>query len=107
MIVGGEGYRDASVLKYESTFLDNSIQFSDPIYVARMKEDRDGHACTIFNSGLHNGRPVIIVAGGAYRYGSAENWEMWDFTQEGATWQICNLFFLSTLFIFSYFSKIE
>ena len=50
-----------------------------------MKHARSSHACTVFRSPAHEGRPVIIVAGG---YGDGEDTsEIWDFTNEGSSWQ--------------------
>ena len=45
-------------MRYEADDLNN-----DPIEVA-MVHARGYHACTIFKSMLHDGRPVAIVAGG-------------------------------------------
>ena len=71
--------RTASVLKYEANDLNG-----DPVESA-MVHGRYWHACTIFTSELHDGRPVAIVAGGSD--GSGNNHaEIWDYTQEGSSW---------------------
>ena len=64
-----------------------------------MLHERLDHACTIFKSGLHDGRPVIIIAGG---YGSgSQTAEVLDFTKEGATWQESTyIFTLLYIFVF-------
>jgi hypothetical protein len=41
-----------------------------------MKYKRDNPACTLFHSALHNGRPVVLAAGG---YGQATA-EVYDYT---------------------------
>ena len=72
-----------NVLKYHS----NDV-FNGPIEVAPMVKARAGPICAIFNSLAHNGRPVLIVATGAWN--SAE---ILDFTQEGSSWQESKLIF--------------
>merc|ERR1739838_926696 len=47
---------------------------------------RGHHACTIFKSSAHNGRPVAIAAGSSLGSGT-DKAEIWDFSQEGTTWQ--------------------
>ena len=63
-----------------------------------MKKTRGYHACSIFSSDQHGGRPVLVAAGGI---GSGYwNCELWDFTQPGSEWQLCsksNVHFLCTL----------
>ena len=64
MIAGGrfEGRRlseqTATVLKYNSSKLN-----STPVEMESMIYSRDWHACSIFKSELHEGRPIMIVAG--------------------------------------------
>ena len=68
-----------------------------------MLYSRDYHACTLFKSALHDERPIIIVAGS--NDGSGEKTaEVWDFTQEGTSWQESNLIF-ATIIYFFHFSK--
>ena len=44
-------------------------------------------ACAIFRSVAHNGRPVVIVAGGSGLYSiAATHAEIWDFTIAGSSW---------------------
>ena len=65
-----------------------------------MLHERYRHACTIFSSGLNDGRPVIIVAGG---YGSGpQTAEVLDFTKEEANWQESNDIF-TLLYTFAFF----
>ena len=76
--IGGGGGRTASVLVYD---VDNL--YGAPIETS-MFDARSRHACTIFQSELHGGRPVAIVAGG---WGSVKNKaEIWDYTQKGTSW---------------------
>ena len=42
------------------------------------------HACAVFNSALHNGREVILVAGGWHQ----DTTEIWDYQTEGSSWII-------------------
>ena len=54
---------------------------------------RYGHACTIFNSPIHDLRPVVISAGS--NYGSGKNTtEIWDYTQDGTKWEESKLILL-------------
>ena len=78
-----------TVLKYKTSNINEN-----PIQVASMVHARYYHACTIFNSPAHNGRPVAIVAGGCCTYtGAPKTDEILDFTQEGSSWQECKLIF--------------
>ena len=61
-----------------------------------MKRANYDHACTIFKSQLHDGRPVAIVAGG---YGSPKTAEILDFTEDGSTWQESKLIFALLLIL--------
>ena len=86
--------RTNTVLKYNSSNLNN-----EPLEMDSMLHERWYHACTIFKSGLHDGRPVIIIAGGI---GSGPTTaEVLDFTKEEATWQESNdIFTLLYIFVF-------
>ena len=65
-----------------------------------MQHERGDFGCTIFMSMLHDGRPVIIVAGSWSGSGS-NTAEIFDFTKEGATWQESNdIFTLLYIFVF-------
>ena len=80
-----DGISTRSVLRYDK----NDIN-SEPANVASMKSLRVSHACTIFYSPAHDGRSVVIVAGGS---GNSENTaEIWDYTNEGSTWKESKLF---------------
>ena len=76
-----------TVLKYKTSNINET-----PIQIASMVHVRKWHACTIFNSPAHNGRPVAIVAG-SYAYSGLNTAEIWDFTQEGSSWQESKLIF--------------
>ena len=94
MISGGyldRHQRTSSVLLYETNNINNGH-----VEVASMKHARYYHACTIFKSPLHDGRPVAIVAGG---YGSPKTAEILDFTQDGSTWQESKLIFALVQFL--------
>ena len=95
MIIGGtlDSGRTDTVLKYNSSNLNN-----EPLEMYSMLHERGYHACTIFKSGLHDGRPVIIAVGSFAGSGS-KTAEVLDFTKEGATWQESNDIF--TLLCFS------
>ena len=91
LISGGKtnnGYTN-TVLKYTTSNINEN-----PNQIASIVHWRWNHACTIFNSPAHNGRPVVIVAGGqpSSAYKTAE---ILDFTQEGSTWQESKLIFCS------------
>ena len=52
-----------------------------------MNHARNHHACGIFHSAAHSGRPVMVAAGswsGDGQYSS----EFWDYTQPGSKWQL-------------------
>ena len=87
MISGGrlESGTTSSVLLYETNNINNGH-----VDVASMIHERSSHACTIFKSPLHDGRPVAIVAGG---WGSPKTTEILDFTEDGSTWQKSKLIF--------------
>ena len=91
--------RTASVLKFDSSNLN-----SNPMEVESMVHGRSLHACTTFNSKLHDSRTVMIVAGGDD--GSGDNSaEIWDFTQEGTSWEKSNLIFAFILSILIFFKE--
>ena len=50
---------------------------------ASLKYSRQMHACTIFGSSAHNGRPVAIVAGSE----GSNTAEVWDFTIVDSLWE--------------------
>ena len=93
MISGGrlESGRTSSVLLYETNNINNGH-----VNVASMTYARDSHACTIFKSPLHDGRPVAIVAGG---WGSPITAEILDFTEDGSTWKKSKLIFVLLLIL--------
>ena len=98
MIIGG--YFDgsgstATVLKFDSNDLN-----SNPIEVESMVRPRNSHACTIFKSLAHDGRHVVITAG-SYSGSGMNTAEIWDFSQEGTSWQESKTFFNFVLFLFS------
>jgi hypothetical protein len=73
-----------TVLKFESNNLNNG-----PIEEKSMVHVRAYPACTIFRSKAHNGRSIAIVAGsnGGNRGSERNTAEIWDFTQDGTSWQ--------------------
>ena len=94
---GGETpFRTASVLKYEANDLNG-----DPIESA-MVHVRSSHACTIFTSELHGGRPVAIVAGGDDRSGN-NHAEIWDYTKEGTSWVGSKFIFYPHMYFFIFY----
>ena len=56
-----------------------------------LKHKRYYHACSIFSSQLHNGRPVVLAAGGAYEATT----ELLDYTQENAKWIVSKYYSVS------------
>ena len=85
------GMRDTSnrwekndVIIYDS----NSGSFRDgPSLLVR----RSFQACVVFNSPLHNDRPVVLVAGGDRdgKYTGKATMEVLDFTKDNAVWESC------------------
>jgi len=47
------------------------------------------HACGIVHSSLHDGRPLLVVAG-AYQGSGRDKSEFWDFSVPGSQWQSCS-----------------
>lgn len=95
-ITGGSNANDdvtSTVWQYEGT--DNfSLKRT-----STMKKTRVLHACSIFSSDQHSGRPVLVAAG-SFSGSGKNNCEFWDFTQPGSEWQLCsksNVHFLCTL----------
>ena len=74
-----ESEKTATVLRFDSNDLN-----SNPIEVESMVNPRYDHACSIFRSLAHDGRQVVIDAGGS---GASDKAEIWDFSQEGTSWQ--------------------
>ena len=85
--------RTASVLKYEANDLNG-----DPVESA-MVHSRSDHACTIFTSELHGGRPVAIVAGG-FDGSGVDTAEIWDYTKEGTSWVSSKFIFYPHMYCF-------
>jgi len=50
---------------------------------------RAWHACGIVHSSLHDGRPLLVVAG-AFIGDGMDKSEFWDFTIPGSQWQSCS-----------------
>ena len=87
----------ADVLEYDSSNL-----YNEPEKLKSMIYSRRYHACTIFNSILHEGRPILLSAGSWT--GSGENTaEIFDFKKEGSSWQESNLIFASILSVYYIF----
>ena len=101
MIIGGTigNYYDATVLKFDSNNINNA-----PMEVEKLRYARHSHACTVFNSALHGGRPLAIVAGGYSSHGGKKA-EIWDFTKDSTSWQQSNIIFLIHYLFLLYCSK--
>ena len=95
---GGYGNKN-SVLQYDR----NDINI-EPTHVEPMINSRFGHACTTFYSPAHDGRSVLIVAGGDVDLDKQTvTAEVWDYTNEGSTWKESKL--VSTIFLLIVSSK--
>ena len=81
-----------TVMRFDSNNLNNGHT-----YVKSMVYERSTFACTIFKSSAHNGRPVAIAAGSFYGADGADKAEIWDFSQEGTTWQESKIIFALVL----------
>ena len=55
-----------------------------------MNKGRNNHACGIFKSNVHNGHPVIVVAGGSPQQDVGQSCEYLDFTVPNAKWEMCS-----------------
>ena len=99
MIIGGyiPESTTATVLKFDSNDLNKA-----PVQVESMLNGRENHACTIFNSALHDGRPLAIVAGGWPVGSASKKAEIWDFTKEGTSWQQGNIIFIFIISFLKY-----
>ena len=92
-IGGDHGVQEKrSVWKFDSNNLNN------PHYeMPSMVYERSGAACTVYNSSLHGGRPVLIVVGSSVisssGYSVSKTAEILDYTVEGASWQESNFIF--------------
>ena len=101
MIIGGFiGSTTATVLKFDSNDLNKA-----PVQVESMLNGRYSHACTIFNSALHDDRAIAIVAGGYGPSSGTKKAEIWDFTKEGTSWQQSNIILLTYYLFLLYCSK--
>ena len=80
-IIGGRrtSYGTRSVWKFD---LNNLHAF--PYDMPSMVYERYGAACTVYNSSLHGGRPVLIVVGSG---GWSSTAEILDYTVANASWQ--------------------
>ena len=92
--IGGLGIdykiKKRSVWKFDSNNLNNP-----PFEMPSMVYNRFGAACTVFNSSLHGGRPVLIVVGSTWYFGDSKpkTAEILDYTVSGASWQESNFIF--------------
>ena len=73
---------------YFPTFLQRNVIIMDPADNSfatglSMSYERDGAACTLFYSPLHNGRPVVLAAGGRNQATA----EVYDYTTSAKQWQ--------------------
>ena len=51
-----------------------------------MNYKRSYFTCGLFLSNAHEGRPIVVVAGGGYLSDLPS--EYWDFTKDGAAWEL-------------------
>ena len=63
---------------------------------------RAAPACTIFYSPAHDGRSVVIVAGGLDNGYTLDTAEIWDYTTEGSKWEESKIIFTIPLVILNY-----
>ena len=77
----------SSVLKYQPNNVHNGH-----ISMPDMVHSRHSHACSIFRSPAHNGRPVAIAAG-SYGGSGMNTAEVLDYTITGSSWQSSKLIF--------------
>ena len=65
-----------------------------------LKKDRSWASCTVFYSQFHNGRPVVLVAGGYEDHGrDGETAELFDFTNPNAEWTLSKISFVFSTFL--------
>ena len=82
LIGGHDGSgRQSSVWQFDA-----SNDFSHTVEKS-MNHVRSDHACGIFHSVAHSGRPVMVAAGSYYGDGMDSS-EFWDYTQPGSKWQL-------------------
>ena len=79
MILGSDS--SSSLYRNTMTYNANSGTFTNG---PSMLHNRQDGACSIFQSKLHNDRPVVLVAGG---YGDNGTPELLDYSQENAQWE--------------------
>ena len=73
----------SSVLIYNANDINKG-----PIKGESLLYERKSPACTIFNSPIHEGRPVAIVGGGqSESFEASYTAEIWDYTKEGTKWE--------------------
>jgi len=56
----------------------------------QMKKGRAYHGCAIFRSNKHNGRPLLVIAGGNGLDDAANTCEYFDYTKHDSQWQLCS-----------------
>ena len=84
------GYDPTNHTSYTSTvwMFDAHNNFSLTVGPS-MKHTRNHHACGIFQSSAHSGRPLVVAAGGrGTEEGTPSTSEFWDFTVPGSKWKI-------------------
>ena len=65
-----------------------------------MNNPRGDHACGIFQSPQHLGRPILVIAGGHSGPHVITNSEYWDFTVPDSKWQQCSKSYVVQFFFF-------
>ena len=78
---------------YNSGYKNTAWKFKDKdnfilIDTTQMKNTRRSHACAIVRSKKHDGRPLLVNAGGFPD--GAENCEFYDFTKADSQWTLCS-----------------
>ena len=81
MILGGDHPNQKRIYIYDFNKDNNKVSFGPDLVNWRMHS-----ACTVFTSKKHDGRPVVMVAGG-WEVGDG-TYEMLDYTKDGAVWEL-------------------
>ena len=85
MIMGGmpkESLKSVIIFDPDTNSFDTSVP--------SLIHERNDFACVVFNSPLHEMRPVVLAIGGESDEGTAE---IYDFTYPGSTWLESNISF--------------
>jgi len=72
--------------EFSNVWMFNNKEEFSLVKETQMKQKRYNHGCGIFYSNKHDGRPLLVVAGG-WTDGERSS-EFWDFTKPGAKWEL-------------------